>query len=116
MSVWLPMVLIVLSAIAFLVWRGMQMGQLVRDGVQTEATIVKKARLAAGANGIANGQISYEFVAGDGRRYRRSSTVSDTRWAELTNGQSITVVYLPNRPATNAPAWQVDQAREALKK
>ena len=108
------MLAIVLAVGCFLVWRGLQFRQLALHGVVAEAVISKKARLAAGADHVGAGRISYAFRAADGREYHRSSTISEAKWAELSNGQTIEIVYLPNRPSISAPAWLVDDARTAL--
>jgi hypothetical protein len=101
---------------ALVVWRGLQFGALAREGTRATATVVRKFRTgAAGHTGSRGHRIAFSYRGPDGKEYRRAASLTRSRWQTFEVGHPIEIVLLPAKPGVSAPAWLVDEAREALR-
>lgn len=109
--------LIVAAFIGVAVWRGKQIGALARRGVPVSGTVVRKFR-SGSADGVGSRgrRIAFNYTGPDGKAYRRAASVTIGKFADYEEGSSIALVCLPDNPGVSAPAWLVEQAREALAK
>ena len=106
---------IVLAFIAVMVWRGLQMKSLAQHGVAGTAQVVQKFRRRSRAGHQAAGFIKYRFAAPNGQQFTNRIAVSEQIYNEYSEGQSIDVVYLPDKPAVNGARYMVNLSRKALK-
>lgn len=98
------------------VGRSRQIGALAARGVPATATVTRRFLTGKGGAGSAVKRIGYAYTGPDGQRYERFASVTAGRWREVDEGEDFPIVLLPEAPGTSAPAWLVDQAREALAK
>ena len=115
LSTFAVVVLIVVGMFGVVAWRGMQMRQLVNDGVETQASILKKVRFR-GKNGVPNYRMRYAFTTGDGKSCEGSIALTETEADAYTEGGTIAITYLPSRPGNSAASATVALARRALQK
>lgn len=107
--------LITLGWIASFVWRGQQLRKLVESGVPTQGT-VERIWSYSGAASVRNFRLRYAFHAPDGHRYSRAISITAGEKTHYREGQSVEIIYLPEKPGVNALSTLVDQARQALNK
>ena len=99
-----------------LVRRGFEMKELAGRGVETTARIVQRQQFATAGGARRNDRyLVYEFTDDRGVTYRHRSHVVSRDWLATQAGDSIPVVYLPDKPAVSAPRDVVESARKALK-
>ena len=94
-----------------IVRRGLQMKQLVADGVETTGFIVEKSRDVRSRSGARHRSLRYEYHDALGRAHTHRSVVPDEVWKVHQEGGSIEVVYSQSRPAVSAPKYLVEQVR-----
>jgi hypothetical protein len=112
-------VAIVAGLIAVVVRRGLQMRQLVLDGVDTTGQVVAKLRhIHARRKGSQRPtlRIHYSYVDAAGKPHEHRSLVTDSFWNEHAEGGPIAIVYSKSQPQLSAPRHLVEQSREALAK
>jgi hypothetical protein len=74
-----------------------------RSGEEIEATVVAKKDMPSGRRGTQPG-VSYRFTTPGGRAFEGERIIPEPALLEkLQPGSPLTVVYLPDRPATNRP-------------
>jgi hypothetical protein len=113
---WLILLFIAVGA-GVAIWRGRQIGELARRGVPVTGVVVKKFRSGkAGSAGDRGRRLAFTYTGPDGQSYRRATSVTTSKWSEHEEGGAIELVCLPDAPGTSAPAWLVQQARDALAK
>ena len=88
---------IVLAIIAVIVRRGLQMKALAHQGVPGQAEVVHKTRRRTTAGHQTAGFIKYQFEAPDGRRLSNRIAVSEEIFSKYQQGESIDIVYLPEK-------------------
>lgn len=115
LSTFAVVILIVIGMIGVVAWRGLQMRQLVTDGIETQASILKKVRFR-GKSGVPNYRIHYAFTTGDGKSCAGSIALTETEAEAYTEGGTIGVTYHPANPGNSASAATVALARQALQK
>jgi L-ascorbate metabolism protein UlaG (beta-lactamase superfamily) len=115
---WLLLILLFIAAAAGIaISRGRQMGELARRGVPITGVVVQKFRSGKAGGATSRGRrLSFEYKGPDGRTYHRAASVTSSEWEAHEEGGGIELVCLPDNPGISAPAWLVQQAREALAK
>jgi hypothetical protein len=115
---WFLLILLFIAVfVGIAIWRGRQIGELARKGVPVTGVVVDKFRSGnAGAAGNRGRRLAFTYTGPDGRSYRRATSVTASQWAEYEEGGSIELFCLPDNPGVSAPAWLVQQARDALAK
>lgn len=106
---------IVSLMVVFAVWRGLELRQLVESGIPAKATIISKNKFR-GKSGIPTYRLRYEFQARDGRRYSKVISMTSTEAANVVIGDTIDIIYVPNKPKISASETMVALGRQALKK
>ena len=106
---------ILLAIIAVFVRRGLQMKSLAHHGVLGQAEVVQKMRSRSSAGHQTAGFITYRFGAPNGQQLSKRIAVSEQIYSEYNEGDSIEIVYLEDRPATNATRYMANLSRKALK-
>lgn len=106
---------IVMALIAVWVWRGLQMKALANSGVLGHAEVIQKIRRRRSTGHQTAGYLKYRFLASDGRTLTKRIAVSEKIYTEYDEGESIDIVYLPDRPGVNAARYIVNLSRKALK-
>ncbi len=93
--------------------RGRQLLDLAKFGLPATAKIV--ARRSYARKSGRRFQIVYEYLAGASTR-RSSSFLSESQFDATTEGGTLDVQYLPDRPNVSAPSFIIEQAVEAARK
>lgn len=116
--VWLSLTLLFIAVVAgTAIWRGRQLGDLVRRGVPVTGVVERKFRSGkAAAAGDRGRRLAFTYTGPDGNTYRRATSVTTSKWAEHEEGGAIELICLPDAPGVSAPAWLVQHARDALAK
>lgn len=94
-----------------IVRRGLQMKQLLADGVETTGLVVRQAKHSSSRSGMRHRYLRYEYHDSLGRAHTHQSLVPDDVWDAHMEGGSIDVVYSQRRPAVSAPKYLVEQVR-----
>lgn len=97
------------------VWRGLQMKALANAGVAGQAEVIQKTRRRGSPGHQTAGYIKYRFLSPDGKTLTNRIAVSEKIYSEYDEGESIDIVYLPDRPGVNAARYMVNLSRKALK-
>lgn len=107
---------VIVTLFAGLAWRrGLQMRNLVSDGVETQAVILKKYRFR-GSSGVPTFRLRYSFSTGAGQKFEQTVSVTGSEAENYREGDNIKVTYLPDRPSISAASSMVALASQALKK
>jgi hypothetical protein len=113
--------LITLGIIALVVWlvitRGLQLKQLVEDGIDGSGTIVRqfKHNPKSGSQST-NYFLRYRYRDRNGIEHEYKSNVNRDYWAAHPEGSTIEITYSKSKPQVSAPRFLVEQAREAMAK
>jgi hypothetical protein len=100
-----------------LVRRGLEMKQLAERGVKTTARIVNRQQFATATGTRRNDRyLIYEYADERGVTHRHRSHVVSRDWLAAAEGDSIPIVYLPDKPSISAPHDVVENASKALKR
>lgn len=111
----LAVVAIVVGLVVLVVRRGLQLKQLVADGVNATGTVTQKIEHPTARGTRRNDRrIAYEYRDAAGRTHRHISLVSSEFWLAHTEGGPIDIVYSRSRPEISAPRFLVEQGRAAL--
>ena len=117
-SILVPVALVA-GLIVMVVRRGLQMRQLVTDGVETTGRVVAKLRHRHPRRKGAQRptlRIHYAYRDAAGGAHEHRSLVTDSFWNEHEEGGPIAIVYSKSQPQVSAPRHLVEQSREALAK
>jgi hypothetical protein len=106
--------LLVLAIVVVVVRRGLQMRQLVEDGIETRGRVVERFSHTSRTY-QSQKRLKYEYRDRHGELHEHVSLVSDSFWNVHPRGMPIAVVYVRRRPEISAPLDLVKQAREATK-
>lgn len=93
-----------------LVRRGLDLKKLAAEGTTATGKIVAKEYRKVGKR-RRSPILTYEFQDAFGALHRRTIHVATTVYEAHQPGGPIAVVYLPDRPQTNAARYMVDQIR-----
>ena len=113
-TVWAPIVLILIAIVGVVIWRGAAITRLAARGVPVTAQVVDKGKGAAGANRMAKPMIKVAYQGPDGKSHHRTVPIGADEWEALETGSKFAMYCLPERPGTSAPASVVLNARQAL--
>jgi len=102
--------LIVGIAIYSIVKRGLDLKKLAAEGTTTTGKIVAKEYRKVG-KGRRSPILTYEFQDALGTLHRRTIHVATSVYEAHQPGGPIAVVYLPDRPQTNAARYMIEQIR-----
>lgn len=112
-------VLVAFGIIAIAIWlvltRGLQLKQLLEDGVDGEGTVIRqfKHNPQSGSQST-NFFLRYRYRDDSGVEHQYKSNVSREFWAEHPEGSNIAIVYSRSKPQISAPRFLVEQARGAF--
>lgn len=110
--------LVVIVIIALVVWlvvtRGLQLKQLVDDGVDINGTVVRQFKHNPKGRASTNYYLRYRYSDSQGHEHETKSHVSYDYWAAHPEGTAIALTHSASRPHVSAPRYLVEQAREAL--
>lgn len=117
----LTFALIAAAIIASVIWlvitRGMQLKQLVEDGVDIDGVIVRQFKLnPKGGSQSTNYFLRYRYRDSAGQEHEYKSNVNRDFWVAHPEGSTIAITYSRSKPKISAPRYLVEQAREALAK
>lgn len=104
-----------LAFIGVVAWRGLQMKSLAREGVVGTAEVVQKTRRHSSSGHQTAGFIKYRFEAPNGQQFSNRIAVSEQVYNEYSEGQSIDIVYLQDKPGVNGARYMVNLSRKGLK-
>jgi hypothetical protein len=116
-SFFLVPVLFIIGLIVFAVRRGLQMKQLAADGVEATATVTRKLKFSSqGTATQRQYRVLYTYTDEYGRNYKAKTGVSKDVFDSLQEGGPIAIMYSRSKPGVSGPTYQVEQARQALKR
>lgn len=105
------------SAVALVLFtvyrRAKQIHHLLNDGAPVHGVVSSKRTYVQ--KGRQRFVITYEYMA-DGATRKGRSIVSRELFDAHSDGQSIALRYLPNKPAVSAPQFVLEKARKELGK
>lgn len=112
--------IVVLICIALVMWlvvtRGLQLKQLVEDGVDINGVVVRQFKHNPKGPASTNYYLRYRYSDSQDREHEYKSNVSYDYWVAHPEGRAIAITYSASRPQVSAPRYLVEQAREALNK
>lgn len=113
--------LIAAAIIAIILWlvltRGLQLKQLVEDGVDIDGTVVRQFKLnPKGGSQSTNYFLRYRYRDSAGQEHEYKSNVNRDYWVAHPEGSAIAITCSKSKPNISAPRYLVEQAREALAK
>lgn len=108
---------IIVTVVWLVLTRGLQLKQLVEDGVDTDGEVVRQFKLnPKGGSQSTNYFLRYRYLDSTGLEHQYKSNVNRDYWAAHPEGSAIAITYSKSKPQISAPRFLVDQAREALAK
>lgn len=113
--------LIVIAIIALVIWlavtRGLQLKQLLEDGMDTDGKVIRQfKRNPKKASLSTDFFLRYSYRDRNGIEHEYKSNVNRDFWAAHPEGSAIAITYSKSRPEISAPRFLVDAAREAMAK
>lgn len=107
--------------IAIIIWlvltRGLQLKQLVEDGVDIDGMVVRQFKLnPKSGSQSTNYFLRYRYRDSAGEEHEYKSNVNRDFWVAHPEGSAIAITYSKSKPGISAPRFLVEQAREALAK
>ncbi|GIW02093.1 DUF3592 domain-containing protein [Roseiflexus sp.] len=106
----LPLVIGGLVAFGF-IQRMYHFQEILADGVETDALVVRKYRSAARLGN--RHRLVYEYRDASGKTYRKDDGVFPSEYDRLQEGDAFRVVYSAKRPHISTTKAAVDQSRAA---
>jgi Protein of unknown function (DUF3592) len=113
--------LIVVGIIALMIWlavtRGLQMKQLLEDGVDIDGTVLRQFKHNPKKASLSTDYfLRYSYRDSAGQEYEYKSNVNRDFWEAHPEGSAIAITYSKSKPAISAPRFLVDAARGAMAK
>ena len=113
--------LAVLGIIALLIWlvvtRGLQMKQLLDDGIDSEGKVVRQFKHNPKTGSLSTDYfLRYSYRDRNGVEHEYKSNVNRDFWAAHPEGSAIAITYSKSKPGISAPRFLVDAARVAMAK
>lgn len=106
----LPLVIVGLMAFGF-IQRMYYFQEILANGVETDAVVVRKYRSAASPGN--RHRIVYEYRDASGKPYRKNESVLPSEHDRLREGDAFRVVYSARRPHISTTKEVVDRSRAA---
>ena len=111
------LVALIFGGIIFLaVRRGLEMKELVEQGVETQGTVINKRSVTAPRASSRQQKLAYRYTDSQGGSHEHTSIMTYGDYDQYEVGQPIAVVYSAKRPGVSAAKFMVDLARETMKK
>lgn len=115
----ITIVLVLGGIIAIVIWlvvtRGLQLKQLVEDGVDRDGVVIRQFKLnPKSGSQSTNFFLRYRYRDHKGTEHEYKSNVSRDYWVAHPEGSAIAIVHSRSKPQISAPKYLVEQAREAL--
>jgi hypothetical protein len=108
---------IIALVIGLVVSRGLQMKQLLDDGIDIDGKVVSQFKHNPKTGSLSTDYfLRYSYRDNAGREYEYKSNVNRDFWAAHPEGSTIAITYSKSKPAISAPRFLVDVAREAMAK
>jgi len=112
--------IVVVGIIALMVWlvvtRGLQLKQLVEDGVDIDGVVVRQFKHNPKGPASTNYYLRYRYTDSRGIEHEYKSNVNYDYWNAHPEGSAIAITCSASRPHISAPRYLVEQARAALSK
>jgi hypothetical protein len=108
--------LFIAGFIAFAIRRGLQLKQLAGDGVEAAGTVTRKLTFRGRGISQRTYRVLYSYTDEFGSPHRAKTGVSKAVFDDLEEGGPIAIMYSRSRPHVSGPTYQVEQARQALKR
>ncbi len=113
--------LAVIGIISVVIWlvvtRGLQMKQLLEDGIDIDGKVVRQFRHNPKTGSLSTDHfLRYSYRDGAGREHEYKSNVNRDFWAAHPEGSTIAITHSKSKPEISAPRFLVDAAREAMAK
>jgi hypothetical protein len=109
--------IILLALLSYNIWRlvqrGYQMRQLALDGVASIAYVEDKRSFRSKGGGKRY-FLTYRYTLPDGHTFQHTPALTGRRWSSLQVGDTVRIVYLPQRPQVSALEEDVAPVRQAL--
>lgn len=110
-------VALIFGAMIFVaVQRGLEMKELVEQGVETQGTIISKRSVTAPRTSTRQQKLAYRYTDKQGGSHEHTSIVTYDAYDQYELGQPIAVIYSAKRPGVSAAKFMVDLARETMQK
>lgn len=114
MEIILSLVAITVLIVVVALTRGLQLKNLVQNGVPLHATVEKKWKHNSGGRQIF--RLRYQYKVESGKQFSRSVMVTEKEFQTYEPGDSIDIVVLPDKPGNSALASMVALSKQALDK
>lgn len=113
--------LIVVAIIALVIWlvitRGLQLKQLLEDGIDTDGKVIRQfKRNPKKASLSTDFFLRYSYRDRNGIEHEYKSNVNRDFWVAHPEGSAIAITYSKSKPEISAPRFLLDAAREAMAK
>lgn len=113
--------LAVIGIIALVIWlvitRGLQMKQLLDDGIDIDGKVVRQFKHNPKTGSLSTDHfLRYSYRDSAGREHEYKSSVNRDFWAAHPEGSAIAITYSKSKPEISAPRFLVDAARDAMAK
>jgi hypothetical protein len=116
-AITLILVAITILVVWLVITRGLQMKQLVEDGIDTDGKVIRQfKRNPKKANLSTDFFLRYSYRDRNGIEHEYKSNVNRDYWVAHPEGSAIAITYSKSKPQISAPRFLVDAAREAMAK
>ncbi len=106
---------IIVLIIGLVATRGLQMKQLLEDGIDIEGKVVRQFKHNPKTGSLSTDYfLRYSNRDSAGREYEYKSNVNRDFWAAHPEGSAIAITCSKSKPSISAPRYLVDAAREAM--
>lgn len=119
MGIAITLVLIAIAALVIwlVITRGLQMKQLLEDGIDIDGRVVRQFKHNPKTGSLStNHFLRYSYSDRNGIEHEYKSSVNRDFWAAHPEGSAIAITYSKSKPEISAPRFLVDAAREAMAK
>jgi hypothetical protein len=107
---------IIALAIWLVVTRGLQLKQLLEDGVEAKGTVLRQFKsVPRGPQSTTNYFLRYRYRDAQGGEHEYKFKAGYDLWQAHPEGAPIDIFYSKSKPSVSAPRALVEQARAAMK-
>jgi len=107
-------IVLILGGVIFLAMqRAMEIKKLVERGLTAQGKVTGKRSVTAPRTSTRRQKLDYRYTDNQGAEHSNTTTLTYTEHNQYQVGDSIEVVYLPERPGISALKSFVDLARQA---
>lgn len=116
-TITLIVITIIALIIGLVITRGLQMKQLLDDGIDIDGRVIRQFRHNPKKGSLSTDHfLRYSYRDSAGQEHEYKSNVNRDFWAAHPEGSAIAITYSKSKPAISAPRFLVDAAREAAAK